>query len=428
MTRSTAMLLLAFALVGGVGCVRGPRLIATSHAAYNEMLRQRLDEELLLNLVRLRYRDRPLFLGVNSVITRFVRSVDVGLVGQAGVDGATAEQPGIAGGDPTPRSLPVDAYGRLNVGYGFSEQPTVTFTPLQGEDFAERLMRPVELETLALLQRSGWSIERVLRLTVQRMNDLDNASGASGPTPAKTPSYRRFVEAARALRALQTQRAVVIGTESGTRTIGVVLPTERLTPADLLAAARDGHRFVANEDGTGVVLRSSSSRFVVRVGAAQDNTPEMAQFREVLGLRPDVRSYGLTSAAGSVEDILGTSGERDRIVLVTRSLLGMLFYLSQAIDMPASHEAAGLVTVTRGENGEAFDWSDVTEGLLHIRSSEEEPEGAAIAVPYRGWWFYISDNDLTSKSTFALLAQLYALQSGDPISGGAPVPTIPIAG
>ena len=31
---------------------------------------------------------------------------------------------------------------------------------------------------------------------------------------------------------------------------------------------------------------------------------------------------------------------------------------------------------------------------------------------YRGKWFYIADDDLTSQSTFSLLSQLFSLQAG----------------
>ena len=47
-----------------------------------------------------------------------------------------------------------------------------------------------------------------------------------------------------------------------------------------------------------------------------------------------------------------------------------------------------------------------------MRSSTSRPANAFVAVPYRGAWFYIADNDLESKSTFMLLTQLFNLQAG----------------
>lgn len=426
-----------FGCIGLGGCVRGARLVSESHASYNEALRLRLDEELLLNLVRLRYRDRPLFLQVSSVIARFEREGSLGVNAGVSSEASSGAAPTLSGG--------------VGVDLGYSEQPTVTFTPLQGEDFAERLLRPIDLETLALLQRSGWSIERVMRLTVQRMNGLDNAAGASGPTPARSPEFREFVEAARALKQLQDQRAVVIGSETVSTSMSDPIPAKNLLASDVLAAARAGHRFEAapvdvessdaeqptTEDGnvaagaqneTFVVLQTTQSHFVLRVAAAQTSSSTTQRLRQVLGLHPEPRSYDLESAAGAVEDALGPSGERRRIVLVTRSLLGVLFFLCHAVEIPSIHNEEGIVTVTQDESGAPFSWSAVTDGLLRIRSSVERPDTAAIAVPYRGHWFYIDDDDLDSKSTFALLTQLYALQAGDPVTGAAPVPTIPIGG
>ncbi|MGB1881610.1 MAG: hypothetical protein ACPHTD_12920, partial [Gammaproteobacteria bacterium] len=61
------------------------------------------------------------------------------------------------------------------------------------------------------------------------------------------------------------------------------------------------------------------------------------------------------------------------------------------------------------------------------KSQETRPASAAVAVNYRGHWFYIDDSDIDSKSTFALLGQLFALQS-DADKTGAPVLTLPVGG
>ena len=64
---------------------------------------------------------------------------------------------------------------------------------------------------------------------------------------------------------------------------------------------------------------------------------------------------------------------------------------------------------------------------LRIHSSVTAPDDPYAAVRYRGHWFYIDHADLTSKSTFNLLAQLFALQAGDR-EGTTPVLTIPVGG
>ena len=73
----------------------------------------------------------------------------------------------------------------------------------------------------------------------------------------------------------------------------------------------------------------------------------------------------------------------------------------------------GLVTNTVTLEGDLFDWSNTPAGeLFKIRSSTDKPDNAYISVYYRDTWFYISDNDLNSKSTFMLLTQLFNLKAG----------------
>ena len=111
--------------------------------------------------------------------------------------------------------------------------------------------------------------------------------------------------------------------------------------------------------------------------------------------------------------------------MVTRSLLGILFYLSQAVEVPEQDTREGKVTRTLKTSGEIFDWKEVTGELLTIRSDSSRPKNATLMVFYRGTWFYIDDSDLKSKSTFALLSQIFSLQAKK-IKGKIPVLTLPV--
>lgn len=98
---------------------------------------------MLLNLVRLKYRDTPFFLQVSSVSTQYSFSGDAS-IGVAVPDGGNNLYSG-------------------GLGVSYSEAPTVSYAPLQGDEFVERLLSPVSLEALTLLTGSGWSVERVMR-------------------------------------------------------------------------------------------------------------------------------------------------------------------------------------------------------------------------------------------------------------------------
>lgn len=115
----------------------------------------------------------------------------------------------------------------------------------------------------------------------------------------------------------------------------------------------------------------------------------------------------------------------DDLYLQTRSVSGILFFLSHNVDVPRAHIDRGLVTVTRDAEGNVFDWDRVTGDLLQVKTSPAPPVNAFVKMRYRGHWFYIEDNDLESKSTFMLLNQLFNLLAGD-IKKAAPVLTIPV--
>jgi hypothetical protein len=108
-----------------------------------------------------------------------------------------------------------------------------------------------------------------------------------------------------------------------------------------------------------------------------------------------------------------------------RSLLGVLYFLSQSVEPPAPDVRAGLVRVTKDDNGQPFDWSKVTGKVMTIHSQKERPRNAYIAVQHRGWWFYIADDDQSSKTTFSLLNILFSLQAATG-KGKTPILTLGI--
>jgi len=349
--RAACLILMSTSLIGCANL--GGKAVEGTHINYNQAIQNTTDQQLLLNLVRLRYRDTPLFIEISSISAQLsyraslAASADI----RSGADGT-----GLSG----------------NVQY--SETPTVSYTPLQGDDFVKRLLSHIEPDKLVLLANSGWSIERIFRVCVQRMNGLRNAPRASGPTPATAPEYKDFNKFAKLIRQLQVNDAL------------------QLTHV--------------------AVNKKPVAAFVFDDKRADGNSLE--SMKSMLGL----------SGSQSKPLILNRNAESG-VSLTTRSLLGSLFYLSQAVVVPAAHLKSGKVTVTKTAKGGVFDWSDMTRNLFMIKSSVTLPDNASVSVFYRGYWFYIEDNDLTSKSTFSFLAQLFALQAGatDSIK---PVLTLPI--
>lgn len=346
--------------VSMLGCnTVGPRTIQGARFNYNEAIARSWDQQLLLNVVRLYYRDTPQFLEVGEITTKHSIGYNVGVSGSVADHGK--------------QSL------SSNLGFSYSEQPVVSYTPLQGEKFVKQMLAPISWEAVLLLTQSGWSIERVFRLCIQEIGGVFNAPSASGPTPTYVPEYEAFHAFTRALRRLQVVRGV-----------------------ELVGVHRTGGKGFVGV--AGVELR-------FREGLLEKEGEVTKNLETITGVLDDGRGGFGASRKLDANRKLGNYGSP----ATTRSLMGVLHYLSQSVEAPQSHRDAGLVTVTRHDDAEqtAFDWSDVLGDLMRIHSSTSAPEGAFVKIQYRGHWFYIEDSDLSSKSTFGLVSNLLALQSGE---------------
>jgi len=322
--------------------------------------------------VRLRYRDPPFFLDVSSVSTQYTLSGE-GDIGVAGVSEGAA--------------------GAVGAKVTYEENPTITYLPLQGIDFANRMMRPIPMEVIILLTAAGWKIDRLMRCCVQRVNDVWNAPRASGPTPAKEPEFEKFLEVAQLLEKLDDERATALRFRRTEATDGKG-QTSGEVPADEIELRLH-------------FLESPETR------------EHVARLKHLLELDPELDEYRLTTNP--------TFREANEIAIFPRSLMATMSYLSQAVEPPQRDLDAGRVTVTRRADGSVFDWSDMTGGLFRVLASGDEPNSTFIRVLYRDAWFYIDDSDLDSKSTFMLLDTLFQLQAGG-AQGQVPLLTLPVGG
>jgi len=335
------------------------------------VIQQTADEQLLLNIVRLRYSDTPVFLELGSIVAGYSLETRGDASTQLGISGA------FAGADPEA------SFAGVSGGVTYIERPTVTYTPLQGEEFAKRLLTPVPPQILFALGASGWSIERLLLIGAASLGTMENAPTASGPTPKEAPTFENFKESAAAMRRLTKKGVVRI-------------------------------RLLMEDDGVDTVLSVRDPD-----PADSESIEDLAKLRGWLSPATDVRELSLVKVEGVRAET--------KLLMHTRSLLGMMYFLSQSVEVPAEHLERGVVTQTLDENGAPFDWSLVTGKVMSIRSSAERPRGAFVATRYRGTWFFIDDADVNSKVSFGLMQHLFSLQASSG-KGGSPMLTIPAGG
>lgn len=342
----------------------GPGKIKNTHPQYNDALSSALDQQLLTNLVRLKYRENPLFLEISNI----TESHTIGLEG------------GIGSGKwyPSENSKLQNFSPRFMLKN--SQTPTISYHPLRGQEFLQHLMTPIPFSAMLLMSQSGWKLERVFNLCIEKINSVDNASNASGPTPRIKPDFEDFYKMTSLLQKLEYEHKLSLS-----------LDTE-------------------NHETLVLKFKDLSSK-----------SSEMIELRRILDLEEGRNEFYFK------DNFLSVS--RNGLSVRMRSLMGILFYLSHAVEVPQEDIDKGLVMTTVDQDGNVFDWTKNASGkMLNIKCSKECPSNAFLKTCYRGKWFYIEDNDLHSKSTFMFVSYLFNLQAGGASAHAvAPILTIPTA-
>ena len=393
----------------------GPKTLFENRLQYNDVVKTSTEQQLLLNIVRLRYADTPSSLSVSNIAAQYEVTKNVQIVPFFVASGAEVAKTWAA-------VLP-------QLGLGGADRPTFSLTPLDDQEFTRQLFTPLPLDGLLYLTKTTWPLRTVFSLYLENLNWVSNAQTASGPTPTKAPVFEEFRRGIQALQMLQDRGQIVFGTEERTETLGGPLPAANVSGRDLVEAAKSGYEYRLNEAGTHWALIKRSTQPVLLVAPRAVDSPEMVEAARAFRLKRGLARYAITQEALSPFPETFPPEGVTSFDVETRSLLQALYYVSHGIDIPAEHMAAGLVTVTRYPTGEPFDWSSLTEGLFRVRSVKgpDAPATAHVAVPYRGYWFYVEDTDQDTKATFSFLMELSRLQlAGKP--GERPVLTLPISG
>ena len=161
------------------------------------MVKTSAEQQLLLNIVRLRYADTPSSLSVSAIAAQYELARSLAIVPFFGV-----------GGDANPRGF----VGILpSAQIGNADRPTITLTPLDDQEFTRRLFTPLPVEGILYLAKTTWQIQMVFRLYLENLNWVSNAQSASGPTPSKPPDTRTSSAACTRCRSSRTARTSCSG-------------------------------------------------------------------------------------------------------------------------------------------------------------------------------------------------------------------------
>ena len=343
--RIRSMIIILLQVLGLSACSHfGSYQLSPDRMSYNKALNYSDNQQLLLNMVRLRYTDTPYFLGVSNVVSQFslTRSLDLSF--------ANGTSPGVMfTGD-----------GNTSI----SEMPTITYTPLQGQEYITRLLTPIDLSVVYLLQRSGWRIDQLMRMLVVSMGPLQNARLASRAVSSTIPVFKKFQDLCLALRALENQNNL------------------RVTP-ELI-----------------------ENKFSLKISILEYNdlTPQQRLFFAKLGLSRQNPSFWIMT---------WPSNQPRMFRIEIRTVMSLLNFLSKSVDLPPMDIKKHHVKETYEINGQRFDWRLVTRGIMRIHTSKFYPKENYLAVQYRNHWFYVADTDFVSKETFHIVSIILGIYQGE---------------
>jgi hypothetical protein len=171
------------------GCAHlGPKTVAVDRFDYSTAIADSWKQQTLLNIVKLRYMDLPVFVDVASIVAGY--SLQTGI----SVNGVLSSQNAVQGN-----------YGSIGGQAVYTDRPTITYVPLTGEKFLRGLITPIDPKNIFSMLQSGYAADFILGLTVESLNGVRNRSTFGGVVRAADPEFLRVLEL---LREVQVAGAV----------------------------------------------------------------------------------------------------------------------------------------------------------------------------------------------------------------------------
>lgn len=146
------------------GCTHlGPKTVVVDRFDYGAAIAESWKQQTLLNIVKLRYMDLPVFMEVASVVSGYSMQTGVN------VNGTVSSHDAIAGNFMTAGAQAI-----------YTDRPTITYVPTTGDKFLRGLITPIDPKNIFFLLQSGYAADVILGLSVESLNGVRNRSTAAG--------------------------------------------------------------------------------------------------------------------------------------------------------------------------------------------------------------------------------------------------------
>src|SRR6516162_1064293 len=116
----------------------GPATVARDRFEYSGSISESWKRQTLLNIVKMRYVDPPIFVDVGQIVAGYTLQTSANVGGQLSSDKAVQGNSLTLGGSAV-----------------YVDRPTVTYVPLTGSKFIKSLMTPLQPESVFFMIESG---------------------------------------------------------------------------------------------------------------------------------------------------------------------------------------------------------------------------------------------------------------------------------
>lgn len=256
-------LVLALALTG---CKHlGPKTVAVDRFDYGTAIADSWKQQTLLNIIKLRYMDLPVFVDVASIVAGYSMQTSINVAGGGAKVGAG------------------DTFGALGASGTYTDRPTITYVPMTGEKFLRGLITPIDPKNVFFMLQSGYAADFILGLAVESLNGVRNRSTAGGAVREADPDFIRALDL---LREVQTAGAFGMRVEEDKvkGSTGVVFFRRDDVPPDIAEKGAEIRRLLK--------LSAALQKFVLTYSPAAGASNELAvNSRSMLQIMQAFASY-----------------------------------------------------------------------------------------------------------------------------------------
>jgi len=255
----------------------GPKSMDRDQLDYGNSIGDNWKNQMLANIVKIRYVDMPVFVDVGSIVSGYSLSTTV--------NGRLGFGDSFTGGETQ----------GLGASGTYTDRPTITYMPKTGDDYLRAILEPVAPASLLALIQAGYSSELLFTWAVEAINGVHNWSVSRRSSNRSGIADPEFIEYVALMQELQILGAI-------------------------------GFELHSDVDGKhDIIFRLNKQNL------SESTLQKNRRASEIIGLDPDQEQFRVIYAP--------FKSDSSTLSIQTRSVIQMLSAMAGFIDVPAERAA-----------------------------------------------------------------------------------------